>query len=498
MGKAAVIIFLVATGIILRFVFLDRMSFWTDELQTIEWASPVKTAGEIIYHNITYPDQSPPLFTLLLHMWMKIAPKDGHYPSEAWIRLLPAIISLLCLYFLIRIFVLPWQGYPSMGLLIIFCCSSFYLYFSREVRPYGFLLLMTLLSTWAFLNFFKRDKKQDLFIYSLSILFGTLTNPFMWLVVASHCTYLFVSKEKKRLYTIIRLTIPSLMVYLPYMAIILRQFKLYERPPLFSFFILKKVIGLFFNVTIGFNFPTNISPQNYDAFLLSPLFWISTVIIVAVFCFSLFRLSDICREDNLAILSLIFIIIPVILVLFIYPRRLGPRSLVIIAPFFHYLLIRAIFYRKASLPSRYTGIVFLILSLFFGFRFISFKINPYVPEDWRGIAEAIKKRDLPDTVFVMDSVDNLLFRYYFEGPGHADIVTYDVKADASIWTSIKSSIDNSRYSKIILLKRNISVYTSSGKPNLTESIFKNMAAQFNLKKIESFGKRLDLCIFNRA
>lgn len=63
MGRTALIfsLIIISAGIVLRFSSLDRMSFWTDELQTIEWAHPQKSSGQIIHHNLTLPDQSPPL-----------------------------------------------------------------------------------------------------------------------------------------------------------------------------------------------------------------------------------------------------------------------------------------------------------------------------------------------------------------------------------------------------------------------------------------------------
>lgn len=490
------LILIFITGVMLRFVFLDRISFWSDELQTIELACPLKTSMEIVHRNLTIPDQSPPLFTLLLHAWMKIPnAEEKLYPSETWIRFLPALISLFSLFFLVRIFVLPWRGPISVGTCLIFCLSSFYLYFSREVRPYGLLLLMALLSTWAFLKLLERDRRLDSIIYSVSILFGVLTNPFMWLVFISHCVYFLILRDKKKLYRIIILAIPSIVMYLPYMFIILRQFKIYGRPSVFSFFVFKKIAGLFLHLTLGFNFPTNIIPERYSIFLQDPLFLLSLIIILSVWGFSLIKWPEICRDDRLAFLSLIHAIVSVILVFFIYPRRLGPRTLVIIAPFFHYLLVRGIFFKGSLQPAKAAGTIFLGLTLFFGFRFVTHKVNPYIPEDWRGLAREIKMEAQPDALFVMDSVDNLLLHYYLDESDGANIVTYDVKADISVWPMLKDSLNGSNYSKIILLRKIVSPYSSLNQPHLIEAIFQKLTLQFRLENVQSFGERLSLCTF---
>jgi len=485
MGKA-ILILLFMIAVILRFAFLGRMSFWADELVTIGWVGPLHTCKDIIHFIFTSRDQAPPLFPLLLHGWVKLSGIEGGYPSEAWIRILPVLIGLFCLIFLIRIFVFPWQGLVSIGTFIIFCFSSFYLYFSREIRPYGFLLLMTLLSTWIFLRLFERDKKFDRFLYSLSMLFGVLTNPFMWLVFISHCVYLLILKDKKKFYGIIKLAIPSIATYIPYAFILLRQYKFYGCPPLFSVFMARKTAGLFFHSTLGFNFPTNIVPERYNLLLQHPLFLLSLASILFVWGLSLIKLPRVCREDRLALLSFIHVIVPVILVFFIYPGRLSPRPLVIIAPFFHYLLIRGIFFKRPSQFARSAGIVFLALTIFFGFRFITLRINPYFSEDWKGLARELRYNDDDKTLVFIDDVESMYLKYYLKPFTRAEVVTYKFGAE-----KMEMSQDVNSFDKVLFIKQN------TGKHSLYQDkwkVFLEDLCSRRIIEVKEFGRRLDLWI----
>ena len=139
-------IFIIFLALIVRFISLDKMSFWSDELVTLNWASEEKSVGQILYKNITYPDQSPPLFILLLHMWLKIF---GH--QDAWLRTLPALISFLSLLAMMRLFSFMGAAMKVFFIyLILISFSGYYLYFGRELRPYGLLLLMAVLNHYCF------------------------------------------------------------------------------------------------------------------------------------------------------------------------------------------------------------------------------------------------------------------------------------------------------------------------------------------------------------
>ncbi len=127
----AVVVLDVVVGSYYRFFTTSKM--WLDEVQTVDIASfPLAR----IPHELRL-DGAPPLFYMLLHVWMGLF---GH--SDAAIRALPGVLSLLTLplaWWVVR------HGFgrtEAMGTVAVLATSPFAAYFAVESRMYSLIMLL--------------------------------------------------------------------------------------------------------------------------------------------------------------------------------------------------------------------------------------------------------------------------------------------------------------------------------------------------------------------
>ncbi|MCD6384497.1 glycosyltransferase family 39 protein [Candidatus Sumerlaeota bacterium] len=128
-------------GLRLRIYGLATKSIWYDEAFSILFAK--KSLPQII--QLCKNDVLPPLYFILLHIWLKIFPATTTLSVAFYPRLLSAIlgISAIPLMYLLgkRLFS------PPVGILgaILLTFSPFHIYYSQEIRMYSLFFLLTLL-----------------------------------------------------------------------------------------------------------------------------------------------------------------------------------------------------------------------------------------------------------------------------------------------------------------------------------------------------------------
>lgn len=140
--------------------------FWMDEAITTGIASHSLSAIPGIMRH----DGSPPLFYMLLHIWMSIFGS-----SEAATHSLPLVFGLL------TIPVALWAGWSLFGLraglmaATLFAFNSFLTQYAQETRMYELMGLLGLIATAAFLHafVFRRRKYLILFAVSVALMFYT-------------------------------------------------------------------------------------------------------------------------------------------------------------------------------------------------------------------------------------------------------------------------------------------------------------------------------------
>jgi len=476
------IILLISLAVIARFAFLGRMSFWADELFTMNYfANEEKSIGQILYENVTYPNQSPPLFTLLVHLWLKIF---GH--RDGWLRTLPASISFLSLMAMLRLFGLMEKNKKVFFIyLSLLCFSGYYLYFGREVRPYGLLLLMAVLNQYYFL------KDVKLF-YSLTLLVGVYINPFMWLVFISQVFYLWLIRERSKILRVIKLSIPAVILYMPYLIIIGNVFRIYSAFPVFSFLTFRKLVGLFLHLTTGFKVATNVTVENYR-YLFANIWFIPCLALTGIILLLVVKMGfERKLRDRIDLFCVVNIIVPILIVAVIYPRRLGPRSLCFIAPFYHFLIIKGMKFYSKKWGYIVLITMFLFINIVSGQNLIMSSINPYVPEDWKSLVRDV---EIEGRYLIASNPELDLVRYYSNS---SRMIGYDFTQDSTEgWVLIMERIGRSVPSSIAFLLREVEPYPllSSIRKDPTRELLDKLFEKGDFQGVENYGQRLKVFKF---
>jgi hypothetical protein len=146
--RLAIVLAIVVAGAWLRFAHLANHALWVDEIITLERA--VLPLGDILASlrlqgpiNIT-ADYCPPLYHLLLHLALNLGRTDA-------IAKLPGILcglgTLFLVYRLTRDF---FSTRNAVIVSILISCSSFMVYYSRDIRPFSLFVLLSLGALYVF------------------------------------------------------------------------------------------------------------------------------------------------------------------------------------------------------------------------------------------------------------------------------------------------------------------------------------------------------------
>ncbi len=202
----------------LRLWHLSYMSFWTDEgisfrVSSLQPYEILKTAAA---------DVHPPFYYLFLHYWIQFFGR-----SEIIIRLLSAlagILSVIVVYYIARE-LLGERAAFFTALLAAF--SPYWIWYSQEARSYSLLLLLSLISVWAFLCFLRKDSPLIVLIYFLASLAALYTHYYFFLILLFENIYFWLSLNENRKLWKRWFFIQLLLVifYLPWAFIALFQFK---------------------------------------------------------------------------------------------------------------------------------------------------------------------------------------------------------------------------------------------------------------------------------
>jgi mannosyltransferase len=140
------VVLVVTLGAFLRLYRLTSQSLWNDELSSYV-RSHFDTVGTVIDDGARY-DGHPPGYLILLFGVQKLF---GH--SEMALRLPSTVAGILSLWliFLLGRKLYSWrEGVLAAGLMAV---SWAPVYYSQEARPYAFLILLSLLTTYLWLPF---------------------------------------------------------------------------------------------------------------------------------------------------------------------------------------------------------------------------------------------------------------------------------------------------------------------------------------------------------
>lgn len=157
---------LVVVGFALRYYQAGVASFWMDEFYSV-FVRGDRPVAEIVL--TPTQDSHPPLYYVLLHFWMELG---GN--SEHWVRLLSVVVGTLSipsLYLLGKTMFNERIGFVTA---LLYTISPFAVYQSQLARMYVLLMLLTILSVWAFWRLRAKQTRRAAVIYV------ACTVPLLW------------------------------------------------------------------------------------------------------------------------------------------------------------------------------------------------------------------------------------------------------------------------------------------------------------------------------
>ncbi|MBI2029515.1 glycosyltransferase family 39 protein [Candidatus Gottesmanbacteria bacterium] len=200
------IVLLIFIGFILRIININQ-SLWLDEAaQVIESSLPFEAQFNIP------ADFQPPLFHLLLHLWIKLGGT-----SEAWMRLLPIGLSVVSLIILYKIVNFIYGNRTALLTTTFMALNPFAVYYAQELRPYPLSLFTALVTIWGLV----KKSRLITIIGITSLLYATYFAPFF---IVSIFIYILLTNRKDVVW-FAKNTIISIIIFLPWIPSFLTQFK---------------------------------------------------------------------------------------------------------------------------------------------------------------------------------------------------------------------------------------------------------------------------------
>jgi 4-amino-4-deoxy-L-arabinose transferase-like glycosyltransferase len=133
-----------ALGVLLRLAGLGAQSVWSGECLTTALSSGQNLI--FVFFNSIENGAHPPLFYMLEHMVISI-----FGVSEFSIRLLPALLGILCIFIFYRLVRSFFSEKVTAIAVLLFCLNPLMIYYSREAGPYSLYLAVSMLIVYYFL-----------------------------------------------------------------------------------------------------------------------------------------------------------------------------------------------------------------------------------------------------------------------------------------------------------------------------------------------------------
>lgn len=208
---------------------------------------------------------NPPLFELLLHVWIKL-----FGITETAVRMLPCLLSSLTLLLIYGIGKSFFSTKVAVVASLLFTFSSFELYFAHETRAYSLFMFLGAASMLAYLQLRQSPKSKKygvLLVLANSLLIYTHFLGFFVPFVQLFATLILKEPRQKLLKRYILYSGIVFLLYAPYLPVFLERF--YASTTQGTWISPVTNLGPIHDVL---NLLTNRSPTNYLLFLL--IFWL--------------------------------------------------------------------------------------------------------------------------------------------------------------------------------------------------------------------------------
>ncbi|MBC7929593.1 MAG: glycosyltransferase family 39 protein, partial [Rubrivivax sp.] len=191
---------------------LTATCLWFDEIFSLTaarhtWGEMWRFAAADLIH--------PPLFYAFLKIWTATGGE-----SLLWLRLLPALTSILAL---VPLFLLARELRLSKSAmnfaLLLLAASGYLIKYAQEVRMYSLLFLLALVSLWLLAKLLKPEHASRAILLALTPvnLLLVYTHYYGWLVVACEVVFLAL-KDRRKLPPFLLACAPVALLFAPWVA----------------------------------------------------------------------------------------------------------------------------------------------------------------------------------------------------------------------------------------------------------------------------------------
>ncbi len=266
-------------ALVLRLIVIKNYGdLWLDELYSWYFAKQKFVFGTV--WELLKQDLHMPLYFVILHFWMKIFGK-----SDISMHLCTILVSIPLIplsFYLMKNLFNKTAGYFAA---VLFAINTFCIYYSVEVRFYGLVFVLTLLSAFYFVKMVENpEKKNSLgFIISHSLLMYTFSiTPLLTLFYGIVGGLYLLNKNKsflneycKRFYLIIAIAVPAVIFNIYNIIVMHKNFCSFSKDIyFFDWKILCDILENYFTsqnvqiVTGALNFYANMFEHIHEGFYL--------------------------------------------------------------------------------------------------------------------------------------------------------------------------------------------------------------------------------------
>lgn len=204
-----ILVYLILISLILKYRLLTTGGLWFDEVYGIYISElPIPE----LLHKLTF-DYSPPLFYLILHIWIKIF---GNQDFN--LRLLPLLTHLITIPTSYLITQKLYNRPTAILSTTIITLSGLTTYYAIEVRMYSLVLLISIINTYFFLKTFEKPTRHRILGFIATTTLGLYTHHSFTFIILSQLFFLGGKRIQRKLPHIkvwINIYVATAILYFP-------------------------------------------------------------------------------------------------------------------------------------------------------------------------------------------------------------------------------------------------------------------------------------------
>lgn len=211
-----VLVLLIGLGI--RIYKYFNVDFWYDE------ALQICECHRFGIHQWALHIIHPPLNNTLFYLWYSFS------SHQIWLRLMPICIAGLTLVVIWRTGTLLLKRTAGLWAMILLAVMPMHVYYSRSIRPYNLLILLVLLSWYAFLNYEKTHQRRWIILLTVFCTGAIYTHYFaLFPLAALGLAVVIRTIRNKRLFAAVGAMILAVIFYVPWIFKLIRATEIFMK-----------------------------------------------------------------------------------------------------------------------------------------------------------------------------------------------------------------------------------------------------------------------------